>query len=222
MTPTVPPPRTPLDGRPVDGPRVARWYAERLGWPAVAGPPAGLLAGVRFDVLDLPAAAGLAVVRRVEGEWPVAVAGGRARILVAAGSAEELPGLLEWLEWGGVGLDLAARGVGGRMAAPAPPGWEVPGAAGWLRPPVPGREVEATLAGITGVAGFSGGSGLVRLVAVAAAECHRARLLAARARDGARAGDGGRDGAHPEGRIQGRAPGAGAPGVSGWRPRTPA
>jgi hypothetical protein len=39
---------------------------------------------------------------------------------VAAGTAEELPGLLDWLEWGGVALDLAALGPGGRMRAPWP------------------------------------------------------------------------------------------------------
>ncbi|CAL9301405.1 SCO3374 family protein [Streptomyces sp. SudanB25_2051] len=187
----VPAPRPPLGGRPSrpGWPSVARWYEDRLGWATAGGPPARLLTGVRFDVLDLPSAAGLAVLRRVPGEWPVAVAGRRMRVLVAPGSADELPGLLDWLEWGGVPLDLAVWGAGGRMTAPTPPGWEAsgaPGASVWLRPPEPGREVEATLAGLPGIgaAGPSDGSGLVRLVAVAAAECHRARLLAARARPG--------------------------------------
>ncbi|MEU3451291.1 SCO3374 family protein [Streptomyces thermolilacinus] len=185
----LPAPRPPLGGRRTrpGWASVARWYEDRLGWATAGGPPARLLTGLRFDVLDLPAAAGLAVLRRVPGEWPVAVAGRRMRVLVAAGSAEELPGLLDWLEWGGIALDLAVWGAGGRMAAPTPPGWDargVPGASVWLRPPEPGRGVESTLAGLPGVgdagcAGPSGGSGLVRLVAVAAAECHRARLLAA-------------------------------------------
>jgi hypothetical protein len=73
------------------------------------------------------------------------------RFLVPPGSAEELPGLLEWLEWGGIELDLAA------LAAYAPRE-----AAVWLRPP--GRECEVDLVG---------------LVSAAATECHRARLARA-------------------------------------------
>ncbi|WP_175408974.1 SCO3374 family protein [Streptomyces sp. TRM64462] len=211
----VPAPRPPLDGPASD--RVARWYEDELGWATASASPAGsparspaerpagapvrLLTGLRFDVLELPAAAGFAVLRRVGGEWPVALAGHRMRMLVAAGSAEELPGLLDWLEWSGVGLDLAACGTGGRITAPTPPGWGgsgTPGAAVWLRPPVPGREVEPTLPGMSALPGLSAlpgpqdvpgspgggpeGPGLVRLVAVAAAECHRVRLLAARVR----------------------------------------
>jgi hypothetical protein len=42
-------------------------------------------------------------------------------LLVAAGSAEELPGLLDWLEWGTLALDLRAIGAGGELEAPLPP-----------------------------------------------------------------------------------------------------
>ncbi|MET9804160.1 SCO3374 family protein [Streptomyces sp. NPDC006368] len=179
---TVPLPRVPLD----DGDR-ARWYEHGLGW-AVDSRSGGveLLTGLRFDVLELPAAAGAAVLRRLGGRWPVAVQGHRMRMLVAAGSADELPGLLDWLEWGGIGLDLAALGAGGRMTAPVPPGWSgsgSPGAAVWLRPPVPGREVEPTLPAPPALAadwaagGDGGGPGLVRLVDAAATECLRVRLL---------------------------------------------
>ncbi|GAA4906796.1 SCO3374 family protein [Streptomyces coeruleoprunus] len=162
---------------------VARWYERVLGWAAVEGPPVQLPTGLRFDALDLPATAGFAVLRRVGGGWPVALCGDRMLMLVAAGSADELPGLLDWLEWGGVGLDLAARGTGGRMPAPTPPGWNgpgTPGAAVWLRPPEPGREVEPALPGLPPFARAVGGgdvTGLARLVSVAATECHRARLL---------------------------------------------
>lgn len=185
MAATLPVPHAPPGGRRPTGAAVARWYEDELGWATADGPPVGLPTGLRFDVLDLPATAGLAVLRRVRGDWPVAASGRRVRVLVAAGTAEELPGLLDWLEWGGVDLDLAAWGRGGRMTAPTPPGWDAPGTPGaavWLRPPRPGRAVEATLAGLPGVAGCAGppgGCGLVRLVAVAAAECHRVRLLAA-------------------------------------------
>ncbi|MEU1078490.1 MULTISPECIES: SCO3374 family protein [unclassified Streptomyces] len=184
----VPPPRAPL------GLPAAQWYERELGWAVVAGPPVRLLTGLRFDVLDVPAAAGAALLARFARTGPVALAGRRMRFLVAAGSAEELPGLLDWLEWGGVGLDLSAVGAGGRITAPPPPGRSVPAArdgsretAVWLRPPEPGCEVEATLPAFAGLAGPRGGGGgadtpdLVRLVDAAATACHRARLFPAHA-----------------------------------------
>ncbi|MGW7364923.1 SCO3374 family protein [Streptomyces sp. NPDC054841] len=181
---TLPSPRMPLDGG------TARWYEHELGWATGDGPPVQLLTGLRFDVLELPADAGFALLKRYERTGPVALAGSRMRLLVAAGGAEELPGLLDWLEWGGIGLDLTALGPGGSMAAPAPPGGAVPlappvpqGAAVWLRPPEPGHEVEPSLPAFTPVgrsAGPGGGGGtpdLVRLVDAAANACHRARLV---------------------------------------------
>ncbi|MEU9197260.1 SCO3374 family protein [Streptomyces hundungensis] len=196
---TVPQPRTSLNGS------LAQWYERGLGWAVSAGPPVQLLTGVRFDVLELPATAGFALLRRYEQSGPVALVGRRMRWLVAAGSADELPGLLDWLEWGGVALDLRAIGAGGRMTAPVPPGRPgSPGAAVWLRPPEPGCEVEARLPSFTGLTqcggdgekGASGASGtardgraaglsLVRLVAAAATECHRARLFHAQSPGGA-------------------------------------
>lgn len=126
---TVPLPRTPLDGG------LARWYEHELGWATVAGPPVQLVTGLRFDVLELPAAAGRGVLRRMgRATGPVALLGSRMRLLVAAGGAEELPGLLDWLEWGGISLDLTALGADGRMTAPLPPGRGgsgAPGAAVW-------------------------------------------------------------------------------------------
>ncbi|MER7761284.1 SCO3374 family protein [Streptomyces sp. NPDC097619] len=190
MRPTVPPPRTPLEGaRPPALPlgRAARWYADELGWPVTAGEPARLLTGTTFDVLELPADAGASVLDRGVATGPVALLGRRMRFLVAAGAAEELEGLLAWLEWGGVALDLTALGAGGRILAPVPPGRAgegCQGAAVWLRPPVPG--CGALLPALT-VLGRSAGSGapggapdLVRLVGAAATECHRARLLRTR------------------------------------------
>ncbi|MFD3941170.1 SCO3374 family protein [Streptomyces sp. NPDC058579] len=194
----VPPPRSPLDGVPLDGSQCesdpayegdpARWYEEGLGWATVAGPPVGLVTGLRFDVLELPAEAGRAVLRRTGAgaTGPVALVGRRMRLLVAAGSAEELPGLLDWLEWGGISLDLTAMGAGSRMTAPVPPGWSgsgAPGAAVWLRAPEPGRAVEPSLPALRPAERADGAVPcLVRLVAAAAAECHRVRLLGASAR----------------------------------------
>jgi hypothetical protein len=121
----VPLPRRPLDAT-VNGDDAARrWYENELGWPTVpAGTPESplrLRLGLRFDVLDVPAEAGRAALRHLAEASPVALRGDRMQILVAAGSTEELPGLLEWLEWGTVALDLRALGAGGAMRAPRPP-----------------------------------------------------------------------------------------------------
>ncbi|MEV7519567.1 SCO3374 family protein [Streptomyces sp. NPDC091371] len=176
MAVTIPGPRVPPEGNTHAG-----WYERVLGWPVLGGAPGLLATGTLFDVLELPSDAGAALLRRPVSTGPVALTGRRMRFLVAAGSAEELDGLLDWLEWGGVALDLAALGAGGRITAPAPPGTpagESPrGAAVWLRPPEQG--CEALLPALPGpgrAAGPARGPDLVRLVAAAATECHRARL----------------------------------------------
>lgn len=142
MTLTVPPPRVPpvvelggaARGEPWDG--WAGWYERELGWATAGGAPVRLLTGLRFDALVVPAVAGHAALRRVGPTGPVALMGLRMSLLVAPGSAEELPGLLDWLEWGGVALSLTGLGAGGRITAPPPPGRPAePGAASWLRPP---------------------------------------------------------------------------------------
>lgn len=122
----------------------------RAGGRSTGGGPA-------HDALMLAADAGLALLRRPDVRTgPVAydAGSGRVQLLVPAGSAEELPGLLEWLEWGGIELELAWRA----LFDPDDPRE----AAAWLRPPEPGREAD--------------GVDLVRLVSAAATECHRARL----------------------------------------------
>lgn len=169
---------------------VRRWYGEGLGWATLPGPPVRLVTGLRFDVLDVPRGAGAAGLRHLRPGTPVALHGDRMRLLVAAGSAEELPGLLEWLEWGSLPLDLRALGAGDGITAPVPA--PVPalgpapvtapavtgsqGAAVWLRPPVPGREVESSLPALSALGGGGGTSDLVRLVETVATECHRIRL----------------------------------------------
>ncbi|MEU2282359.1 SCO3374 family protein [Streptomyces sp. NPDC013178] len=176
MVGSVPLPRRPLG--PDD--RVRGWYENELGWATVPGEPVRLLAGVRFDVLDVPAEAGHAALRRLAPGSPVAVRGDRMRLLVAAGSAEELPGILRWLEWGALPLDLTAIGAGGVIEAPLPPGPEpsggVQGAAVWVRPPMAGREVEASLPTVSALGGGGGAPDLVRLVDTLATHCHRVRL----------------------------------------------
>ncbi|MFJ3667521.1 SCO3374 family protein [Streptomyces sp. NPDC090106] len=185
MVATVPLPRRPLDA----SDQVRRWYENELGWPVAPGGPGAsvrLVVGRLFDVLDVPAEAGGAALRHLAPGSPVAVRGGRMRLLVAAGSAEEVPGVLEWLEWGPLALDLTVLGAGGLMEAPAPP-WAVPagagrpagavqGAAVWLRPPGPGCEVEVSLPTLSALGGGGDAPDLVRLLDTVATRCHRMRL----------------------------------------------
>ncbi|MEW2159043.1 SCO3374 family protein [Streptomyces sp. NPDC007189] len=190
---TVPLPRRPLDPDapgafdPAAGPvaRARHWYENDLGWATVPGRPLRLVTGVRFDVLDVPAEAGAAALRHLAPDSPVALKGDRMRLLVAAGSAEELPGLLDWLEWSAVTLDLRALGEGGAMEAPAPPEaaraarpWAetLQGAAVWMRPPGAGGEVEASLPALPAMGRGQGAPDLVRLLDTVAAQCHRIRL----------------------------------------------
>ncbi|MEU9290715.1 SCO3374 family protein [Streptomyces sp. NPDC048275] len=185
MVPTVPLPRRPVD--PSD--RMRQWYENELGWVTVPGSPLRLVTGLRFDVLDAPAEAAFAARRHLAPGSPVALCGERMRLWVAAGSADELPGLLDWLEWGALTLDLRAIGAGGSIEAPLPPG--VPegpltadrfggsgpqGAAVWLRPPEPGCKVELSLPTLSALGGGGGAPDLVRLVDTMATQCHRVRL----------------------------------------------
>ncbi|MFF2652476.1 SCO3374 family protein [Streptomyces sp. NPDC058045] len=186
MTPRVPTPRSAPEST---GP-VERWY-RRLGWTSVTVPGTGgatplrLAAGLRFDVLELPAEAGFAVLRALRPRCPVALQDDTVRLLVAVGGADELPGLLAWLEWGELPLGLTALGAGGCMDAPLPPGPHPrgtsmgQGAAVWLRPPEPGSPVEATLPALPSPAAPhrpTAGPDLVRLVTTAATQCHRVGL----------------------------------------------
>lgn len=195
-SPVLPLPRRPLDPA-GEGGQVRRWYEDELGWPTVPGDPLRLAVGVRYDVLDVPADAGCTALRRLAPGCPVALHGDRMRFLVAAGSAEELPGLLEWLDWGSLPLDLGAIGAGGLVEAPSPPvpreDGDAPlrdaslppgplgrvgsqGAAVWLRPPEPGCEVEASLPTLSALGGGGNALDLVRLVNTVATQCHRVRL----------------------------------------------
>ncbi|WP_340560280.1 hypothetical protein [Streptomyces sp. GSL17-111] len=128
-----------------------------------------------YDYLDLPLDAGLALLRRPVRTGPVEwdAARARVRLRVPAGSAEELPGLLEWLDWGGVRLDLSAE-PGARAQRCG--GTREPDPAGvWLRPPEEGRSGPNAPNTEDGPpVGLD--ADLVRLVSAAATECHRAAL----------------------------------------------
>ncbi|WP_369034061.1 SCO3374 family protein [Streptomyces adonidis] len=212
MVPTVPLPRRPLDPGDITS-DVLHWYENELGWATVPGSGSGgvpvrLVVGRSFDVLDVPAEAGFAALRH-RGQVrapasPVALHGNRMLLLVAAGSADELPGLLDWLEWGGLTPDLRAIGAGGHIEAPlpprppgvpGPPGSPVPaagsspgsqgiaqgrtnpqGAAVWLRPPETGCGTAVPLPTMSALGGVGGAPDLVRLVDTLATQCHRVRL----------------------------------------------
>ncbi|MEU5368058.1 SCO3374 family protein [Streptomyces sp. NPDC005951] len=184
MTRSVPQPRSSPDAAPRSADAaLARRYARELGWTAAGRDPLHLLTGESFDVLELPAEAGHAVLRRGVRTGPVLLSGTRMGLLVAVGGADELPGLLDWLEWGPLAPDLTAVGAGGRVTAPPLPGsaGSSTGAAVWLRPPEPGRAPGPALPALAGF-GSSGEDApdLVRLVDAAATECHRVRLSHAR------------------------------------------
>ncbi|ANS67012.1 proline-rich protein [Streptomyces lincolnensis] len=197
---SVPLPRRPLehqDHQEADD-RVRHWYENELGWetvPGSPGTPLRLRVGLRFDVLDVPAEAGRAALRHLAPGSPVALRGDRVRLLVAAGGAQEVPGILDWLEWGTLPLGLRTIGEGGTMEAPLPgpnpepvpeplgvrplpPGRSgtVQGAAVWLRPPEPGYEVEASLPTLSAVGGDGSAPELVRVLNTVATHCHRLRL----------------------------------------------
>ncbi|MEU2879816.1 SCO3374 family protein, partial [Streptomyces sp. NPDC007070] len=119
----LPPPRRPPDSDAGHGDAgVRRWYEDALGWATAPGSPVRLVVGDRFDVLDVPLEAGLAALRHLGPGSPAAVQGDRMRLPVAVGAAEELPGLLEWLEWGALDPGVVGLGAGTLMDAPMPPG----------------------------------------------------------------------------------------------------
>lgn len=90
-----------------------------------------LTTGVQFDVVEVPEQAGRQAVRRllayrqaVLAPGPVGLTGpGRCGFLVAPGAREDLPELLDWLDWGGIELGMRAYGQGEEVRAPGPQDW---------------------------------------------------------------------------------------------------
>jgi hypothetical protein len=116
-----------------------------------------LRCGERFDVLRVPEPAGRWALRRLLGYGQPALMPGPVGLepagprgvgaetgeaclyFVAPGARQDLPELLEWLDWGGIDLGLDAYGAGERVRAPRV----------WLHDPrTPAPEVVALLATI--------------------------------------------------------------------------
>ena len=139
--PLVPGLRIPA-GTPLDV-AMETWAA---AWARGRGATVLLPTGLRFDVLEVPEAAGRRALLTLERLGlplgPVALAPhGRAWFLVAPGAAAELPELLYRTGWDDTRLDLRGLGPGRHITAP-PCDHGGRGQVGWLRPP----EVETAAA----------------------------------------------------------------------------
>lgn len=110
-----------------------RWYAERRGWPLERDAQGRLWlpVGAQFDVVEVPEQAGRRALRRLIGYGQAALAPGpvalaaadRCCFFVAPGARDDLPELLDWLDWGGIDLGLRAHGAGDRIRVPARDRW---------------------------------------------------------------------------------------------------
>lgn len=165
---------------------ILRW------WLASPRRAVRLATGVRFDVLDVPGAAGARVLRRAERLGlplgPVAATtSGRVRFFVAPGVAEDLPAMLDWLDWSGVELDLRAYGAGASVSAPSP--WPATWLAPWPRAWESSRWLRAPAGSRLRCAGDAGPESLLRcdvrfadvtrLLSGLADACQQVRLLPA-------------------------------------------
>ncbi|WP_244207227.1 bifunctional DNA primase/polymerase, partial [Streptomyces swartbergensis] len=116
-------------------------------WEERPGAPVVLPCGSVFDVVSAPAMFGRRMLDRLwddgPGSGPVAEFRGRMLLFAAPGTAQRLPALLEWEEWGAGGRTrpvppLLCHGTGDAVTVPAATvsHTEVPAAAG--RAPSPG------------------------------------------------------------------------------------
>ena len=122
-------------------------------WSARPTAPSVLPCGTAFDVVNLPELFGRRVVQQLRsggtGTGPAAVHQGRVLLLAAVGTAQRLPALLEWEEWGRRVPPLLCHGSGDAVTVPPlRPGREADaGRSRWLFAPVsdhpwlPGPEV---------------------------------------------------------------------------------
>ncbi|MFH8972830.1 bifunctional DNA primase/polymerase [Streptomyces sp. NPDC017890] len=106
-------------------------------WEERPGAPVVLPCGSAFDVVSAPAIFGRRMLDRMwdegPGSGPVAEFRGRMLLFTAPGTAQRLPSLLEWEEWGARGRaggrtgtvpPLLCHGAGDAVTVPAPVGAE--------------------------------------------------------------------------------------------------
>ncbi len=148
-------------------PHVSHVTSDGAAWLASAGPyprstlalweerpdaPVVLPCGSSFDVVSASAIFGRRMLDRMwadgPGSGPVAESRGRILLFAAPGTAQRLPSLLEWEEWGGrtgtvpsllchgTGDAVTVPAVTASPGAPARPPDPVPLPAGWW-PPTP-------------------------------------------------------------------------------------
>jgi hypothetical protein len=153
-------------------PNVTRITSDGVDWLASAGAyprstlalweerpdaPVVLPCGTVFDVVSAPAIFGRRMLDRLwddgPGSGPVAVFRGRVLLFCAPGTAQRLPSLLAWEEWGSSSNrtqavpPLLCHGTGDAVTVPAPAGRDTPGDSRWLVAPdtrhpwLPGPEV---------------------------------------------------------------------------------
>ncbi|MET8470567.1 bifunctional DNA primase/polymerase [Streptomyces sp. NPDC006422] len=99
-------------------------------WRARPTAPVVLPCGSVFDVVNVPAIFGRRMLDRLwaegPGSGPVATHRGRMLLFAAPGTAQRLPSLLRWEEWGPAVPPLLFHGAGDAVAVPAPTTRAVP------------------------------------------------------------------------------------------------
>ncbi|MGY0024234.1 bifunctional DNA primase/polymerase [Streptomyces sp. cg35] len=121
-------------------------------WESRPTAPVVLPCGSVFDVVNVPAIFGRRMLDRLwdegPGSGPVAAHRGRMLLFTAPGTAQRLPSLLEWEEWGPAVPPLLCHGTGDAVTVPAPaPGSDQRLESRWVvapdtrRPWLPGPEV---------------------------------------------------------------------------------
>ncbi|MCH5671667.1 bifunctional DNA primase/polymerase [Streptomyces gilvus] len=122
-------------------------------WEERPDAPVVLACGSVFDVVNAPAVFGRRMVDRLwdegPGSGPVAAFRGRMLLFAAPGTAQRLPSLLGWEEFGRTGAipPLLCHGLGDAVTVPAPLASAAASASRWLvapdtrRPWLPGPEI---------------------------------------------------------------------------------
>ncbi|WP_306332495.1 bifunctional DNA primase/polymerase [Streptomyces sp. KL118A] len=91
-------------------------------WRSRPNAPAVLPCGSAFDVVSVPAVFGRRMLDRLweegPGSGPVAAHRGRVLLFAAPGTAQRLPALLEWEEWGAAVPSVLCHGTGDAVTVP--------------------------------------------------------------------------------------------------------